>query len=133
MAGIAEELRTSPYVMHPVNLDCFLMWADQAGEDHLDEVMEVVHTVERPLTDYPTGPGDLPPIVISRPDLGRSWTMRQLQWEESSCFSAYCRFGGRVFCWIGPWTCPTIVGDENTTVEEVIRRAAQCGCGRHSM
>ena len=72
MAGIAEwGLWTSPYV-HPLfNFDCFRMRADEAHEDELDEVMEVVHTVERPITWRP-GPSDLPPIVINRPDLGRS-------------------------------------------------------------
>ena len=79
MAGIAEELRTSKYVFSPINLLAFSRWADQADEDDLDEVMEVVHTVERPLTDWAFGPYDLPPIVINLADLGRSWTMRAFQ------------------------------------------------------
>ncbi len=46
MAPIAEELTTSRYVLSPTNLNAFSRWADEAEELEIDEVMEVVHTVE---------------------------------------------------------------------------------------
>ena len=72
MAGIAEQLTWgSPYVHSGMNLNAFYTWARTASEEHIDEVMEVIYTVEHfegnSEDDWDAQPN--PPVVIRRPDV----------------------------------------------------------------
>ena len=131
MAGIAETLTTNLWVITPINLNAFFRWAGQASEEELDEVMAVIYTVEHRDPPWLYGGLHLEPIVLQRTDLGRTWQMMQLECAEENCIRCETGRGGWQFRWVGPWTCPTTIGDENTTAHEVILRAAECRCGRH--
>ena len=133
MAGIAQQLTTSRYIHSPMNLNAFYRWAATASEEEIDEVMHVIYTVEHFAgdsdDDWSTQP--VHPIVIRRPDLCVYWVMTQLNCQEDDCMRCETGQGGWQFHWIGPWTCPTIIGDEDTTTQELWIRARQCQCGRH--
>ena len=64
MAGIAEQLTTSQYVHSPMNLNAFYRWARTASEEDIDEVMQVVYTVEHFMGDSPRDPQPIHDIVI---------------------------------------------------------------------
>ena len=131
MAVIAEELTTSPYVLSPWNLNGFLKWAGRADEGELDEVFQVVYMVEHRYHDVLFGTAAPGPEIINRPDLGWTYTIRQVQCEESNCQRCDSSRGGWQFRWIGPWTCAAIVGDENTDPRQLMLNASDCRCGRH--
>ena len=134
MAGIAEQLTWgSEYVHSGMNLNAFHKWARTASEEDIDEVMQVIFTVEHfegtGEDDWDAQPN--PPEIIRRPDLEVYWVMTQLNCCEDECIRCETGQGGWQFRWIGPWTCPTIIGDEDTTTQELWIRARQCQCGRH--
>ena len=135
MAGIAEQLTTSPYVHSGMNLNAFYTWARTASEEHIDEVMQVIYTVEHFMgfpDDEESIQPDHMPYVIRRDDLGVYWVMTQVNCPDGDvCERCSTGRGGWSFRWIGPWTCPTIIGDEDTEPEEVFRRARARRCPRH--
>ena len=131
MAGIAEELRTSPYVYAPMNLNGFLKWAGTASEEELSEVMQVIYMVEHRMGDEDSSQPPVPQVSFYREDLRTQWFMRHMWCQEPNCLRCHSGRGGWQFRWVGPWTCPTIIGDQNTPAHEVIMRAMQCRCGRH--
>ena len=130
MPGIAEQLTTNKFVHSPLNLHGFYKWVSTASEEEIDEVMQVIYTVEHRMGDleelFPTQP-----LGFIRYDFGRRWVMRWRYCEEAYCVRCNMGCGGWQFRWIGPWTCPNIVGDESTSAAEVLRRAMLCTCGRH--
>ncbi len=130
MATLAEQLTLSNYVVSPLNHNCFSKWAGTAEENELEEVMQVIYTVEHRMGEdlgmFPTEP-----IVVTRPDLGRSWPMRMKLCQEENCLRCETGRGGWGFRWVGPWTRETIVGDEHTAAQTVMQRAFRCQCGRH--
>ncbi len=52
MAAIAEQLTTDQYVESSLNLRAFEIWAAQAEEDDLDEVMKVIQMTEHDITPW---------------------------------------------------------------------------------
>lgn len=131
MASIADTLETSPFVVSPINLGAFMKWTGEADEDEIDEVMQVVTMVEHRMGPTIFGNIDFPQVVIHRPDFDRKWVMPREECQEENCRRCETGRGGWQFRWIGPWTCPITVGDENTTAQEVMQRAIACRCGRH--
>ena len=131
MAVNIEQLTMSPYVYSPFNLNSFLKWCATATEDDIDQVMEVVYIVEHRYPDELFGPEGTPPIVIDRDDLGIQWMVPRTLCEDEDCHRCNSGRSGWQFRWIGPWTCPMIIGDENTPVRDVVARTLQCTCGRH--
>ena len=134
MAGTAQQLTYSRYVHSPMNLNAFYRWAATASEEEIDEVMQNIYTVEHFTgdsdDDWSTQP--VHPIVIRRPDLEVYWVMTQVNCPDGDvCERCSTGRGGWSFRWIGPWTCPTIIGDEDTEPEEVFRRARARRCPRH--
>ena len=130
MASIADQLVKNQHVISELNLFCFGIWTSEASEDELDEVMQVIYTEEHRLREdwglFPTEP-----LVITRVDLGRSWTLRKKLCDEEDCLRCIGGIGGWQFRWVGPWTCPNIVGDEHTSLQEVLQRAIKWECGLH--
>ena len=131
MASIAEGLTTSPYVFTPMNLNAFMKWAAEAREEEIDEAMQVIYTVEHRESDEDSPRPPMPPVIIIREDLGIHWMVPKVWCQEPNCLRCHSGRGGWQFRWVGPWTCPTIIGDQNTPAHEVIMRAMQCRCGRH--
>ena len=131
MAAIADELTTSPYVHSPLNLNAFSKWCRTATEEELEDVMNTVVMVEHRTPPELFGIPGPPPIIINRPDLGKQWPLFQVTCNESNCLRCTSGRGGWQFRWIGPWTCPNTVGDENTDPRDIVARALECRCGRH--
>ena len=132
MSDIADILSQSQYVHDSLNRDCFMFWVTIADEKEIDAVMDVVYMVSHcfgPLEQlFPTAP-----ITFFREDLGRTWTMAVRQCEDLQCQRCTNAFGGWHFRWIGPWTCPNIVGDENTSAADLLNNGMRCSCGRHEI
>ena len=61
-----------PYVLSPWNLSAFIIWARTADEDNIDQATGVVFIVDHFNPRFPRGE---PPVIISRPDLDREWTV----------------------------------------------------------
>ena len=131
MAAIADELTTSPYVHSPLNLSAFLKWCRTATEEELEAVMINVYMVEHRFPEELFGIQGPPPIIINRPDIPRQWIMQQANCQENNCIRCISGRGGWQFRWIGPWTCPNTVGDENTNPRDIVTRTLECRCGRH--
>ena len=93
MASMEDQLQISQYVHSPLNLNCFAYWAQTADEEELDEVMQVIYTVEHRMGGdwgmFPTQP-----IGITRPDLGRTWTMGLRSCQEENCQRCISGRGG---------------------------------------
>ena len=128
--AFAESLTQNPYVLSPWNLTGFIIWARTADEDDIDQAIGVVSIVDHFNPRFPFGE---PPVIIERPDLDREWTMLHLACTEGDCDLCRRAWGEYDFFWIGPWTCPTIVGDEDEDVHTISLRAGACGCGLHDM
>ena len=134
MAGATIEgvrLYTSPYVVSPLNLTCFLQWAQSASLDDLESAFEQVDMLEHRMSAVMfvlDMDGD---ITITRPDLDVAFTLRSRMCDDPACSRCLSGRGGWAFRWIGPWTCPAIIGDETTGAQEVYQRAMRCQCGRH--
>ena len=131
MAAIAAELTTSPYVHSPLNFSLFMKWCSTAQEEELDAVLNTVHMVEHRSDVCFFGTPVLHPVVINRADLGRKWILPPAKCEANNCLRCTSGRGGWQFRWIGPWTCPNTVGDENTNPREIVRRTLECRCGLH--
>ena len=131
MAAIADEITTSPYVHSPLNYGAFMKWCRTATEEELDAVTKKVHMVEHRSDFGPFGQPVLYPVIVKRADLGRQWTLPPAKCQENNCLRCTSGRGGWQFRWIGPWTCPNTVGDENTDPRDIVARALECRCGRH--
>ena len=132
MAASAPVLTTSRYVLSPCNLPSFLKWAATATEAELDAVMPEIYIIEHNMgseSDSEFGPPPAP--RIDREDLHRVWVLSQRMCTDLYCMRCRSGRGGYKFPWIGPWTCPTIVGDDSTPPAELYRRASECHCGLH--
>ena len=132
MAVHIDTLGDTPNVLSPHNLAMFGKWAETASEEELDQVMPTIfllsHQWRSPEGDNLSHP---PAPVVVRPDLGKTYTMRTVPCEDMFCQRCISGLGGYKFPWIGPWTCPSIIGDALTSPAELVRRARECGCGRH--
>ena len=133
MNDFASTLYQARYVHTLANHAAFIEWCSEtADEEQLDAAFrvcyELLHEVPHPELDANCFKE---PLVIRRPDLGRQWTMTRMWCTEPYCDRCTLQQGGWSFRWIGPWTCPTLIGDEHSTTPEIERRASACNCGRH--
>ena len=132
MAGILDELTLGDeYVISPLNLTMFLKWAETASEDDIDDAISVIYTTEHTVPAWQQGVPQSPPVLIQRADLGLWWAVNQVTCTEPQCRRCTTGRGGWNFRWIGPWTCPEIIGDSTMTPAEMYDRANRCQCGRH--
>ena len=133
MSALAETLYTTRIVHTVGNYTAFVKWCQEtADEDQLDAAFAVCYEVLHDLPDpHYEANCHKEPLIIRRPDLGRQWTLRQIRCTEVRCERCNSWQGGWSFRWIGPWTCPTLVGDALTPAEEIVRRASECDCGWH--
>ena len=131
METFADSLYTDKFVITPVNLGAFLKWATTATEAELDQAFQVINLVNH--RESPELAGSIPtlPVTVIRGDLNREFTIVQVQCREAVCQRCLSGRGGYQFLWIGPWTCPNTVGDENTAAHEVYQRTMACRCGLH--
>ena len=128
--ALVQSLYQSPYVSTPVNLKAFLKWAAIAEKRDLDIVMPVVCLVW-----HSDGNDHRDPHVLGeevrRPDLNKSYNMRDEDCEDDNCQRCAMGKGGYTFNWVGPWTCPMTIGDAVTSPSDVYRAMMGCPCGRH--
>ena len=118
------------HVISTMNLNGFMKWAAQAAEEELDRVMAAVTITCHRGPEWLTIEAE-PPLKIVRADLGRSWYMCEKMCDVPKCGRCNGDNVGWHFTWVGPWTCPTIVGDEFMTTEEILARGQACKCPRH--
>ena len=134
MSGLADvELSENRWVHSELNYNAFHKWCEEtATEGEIATCMLKCYVLVHEAVD-----GDYDgnfyrePPIIRRPDLDREWTLRQIPCKCRDCRRCSHEQGGWSFRWVGPWTCETLIGDSDTSPESVVRRARDCGCGRH--
>ena len=131
METFADSLYTDEFVYSPVNLGAFLKWATTATEAELGQAFQVINMVMHRMDPELQGSAPILPVTVIRGDLNRQFTIVQLQCHDPVCERCLSGRGGYQFRWIGPWTCPNTVGDENTSAREVYQRTIACRCGLH--
>ena len=132
MAATIDELHLHEHeVISPVNLSAFISWASTASEEELDKAFDVIYITEHRMGE--TIFGDLPvePVHIERIDLDRIFTIPSRPCNLVPCRRCLTGRGGYQFRWVGPWTCPNSIGDEETPPNVVMQRYLACGCDLH--
>ena len=132
MAATLDELYLEPFVYSPMNLGAFLKWATTASEADLDRAFQTVYIVDHHMDEYIFGEVPVMPVIIERADLNRTWVMPHAECTEAGCQRCESGRGGYQFRWVGPWTCPQTIGDENTPPQVLIERSFSCRCPLHS-
>ena len=132
MAATLDELYRSPFVYSPLNLGAFLKWAGTASEADLDRAFETVYIVDHRMDEDIFGVVPVMPVIIQRADLNITWEMPHVECTEVGCQRCESGRGGYQFRWVGPWTCPQTIGDENTPPLVLVQRSQTCGCPLHA-
>ena len=113
-------LEEAPVVLSSANLHSFLTWARTASLDDVIETLEVVRITQHRDRCWDVGIAIHPTYVGRDDDEGpRPLRVKELECSVWNCHRCIRRRGGYDFRWVGPWTCPSLVGDDTTSAEEL--------------
>ena len=132
MAATLDELYLEPFVYSPMNLSAFLKWAMTASEADLDQALQTVYIVDHLFIEDDLRGHHMMPVIIERASLNRVWVVPHRLCTAANCQRCENGRGGYQFRWVGPWTCPQTIDDENTPPQLLIERSFSCRCPLHS-
>ena len=115
------------------NMACFTRWAQTAPEGDLIAAINTVYIVYHSVwdDDYDTPDQRFPDVSISRADLGRDFAIKTKSCDDNECHRCLIQCGGWGFPFIGPWTCRSLVGNDQRMARDQIEIARSCQCGMH--
>ena len=119
------DIYAAPFVVSPQNYEMFERWAAEAELNDLVTALLKIGLQEHRAPDwveeYPS-----PEVVIDRPDLNMRFVVNKTPCNDPQCHRCQRRKGGYRFRWVGPWTCPCIVGDATTPPQDLVQRHRNC-------
>ena len=113
------------FVSSSHNLYNYLTWAKTASREELLISLALVSIIEHEMGD--NGFASVPSI-IDRPDIGLRMEMPVEACTADNCIRCTTGRGGYAFRFIGPWTCHSAIGNENTTRAQLYEAEFWCRC-----
>ena len=121
----AMDIELEEYVLTPQNLCMFERWAAEADLEEIVEALQQIYIVDHRSPAWVEAIPS-PDVIIDREDLGHRFVVHKMNCNDPQCQRCQTRRGGYQFRWVGPWTCPCIVGDETTTPMDLQRAHQNC-------
>ena len=113
------------FILTYQNLAKFERWAATCSVDDLFEALNTVYFIKHKVPDWLEDMCPHLPVIIDREDLGYRFRLMEQDCSDPNCNRCYVR-GGFAFKWVGPWSCPCIVGDETTSPQDLVQQWLNC-------
>ena len=107
------------------NLAKFERWAATCSVEELAQALNTVYFIKHRVPEWLEEMCPHLPVIISRDDLEAAFQVQERWCEDPNCNRCYRR-GGFAFKWVGPWSCPCIVGDETTSPQYLVQQWQNC-------